>query len=135
MGVLNPGNSPGYRGGFHAKLILNIDEASLTGANPDQFAIASDSCSNATVAVGDTCTVGVQFNPTTRGAQTAELDLPSNDANSPVDIALSGTGLTPAALSVDQTSNDFGSWTIGQNSYSATFTVTNTGDRPLPSGR
>ena len=71
---------------------LIIGRASLGGANPAPFAITSDSCSNATVSAGDTCTIGVRFSPTAAGAQTAELDLPSNDPSSPTVIALSGTG-------------------------------------------
>jgi hypothetical protein len=71
---------------------LTIGQAALAGQNAGQFAIASDTCSGQTVSGGDTCTIGVQYNPTARGAQTAELDIPSNDANSPTLIDLSGTG-------------------------------------------
>ena len=77
-------------GGEH----LNVGQASLGGANPGQFTITSDNCTNATVSAGDTCTIGVRFSPTAAGAQTAELDLPSNDPDSPTVIALSGTGTT-----------------------------------------
>ncbi len=114
---------------------LNIGQASLTAADPDQFAITFDTCSNSAVGPDATCAIGVQFNPTDRGAQVAELDLPSNDPESPADIALSGYGALPAALSLDQFSNDFGSVTVGQNSDIDTFTVSNSGDEDLNIGQ
>jgi hypothetical protein len=110
---------------------LNVGQATLGGANAGQFAITADTCSGGTVAGGDSCTVDVQYSPTVRGAQTAELDIPSNDPNSPEVVSITGTGLLPATVSPDRTSNDFGAVTVGQNS-ATTFTVTNTGDRPLP---
>ncbi|HEY1519300.1 MAG TPA: choice-of-anchor D domain-containing protein [Solirubrobacteraceae bacterium] len=114
---------------------LNIGQASLLGADPDQFAVTSDTCSDSAVGPNATCTIGVRFSPTSRGAQVATLELPSNDPDSPVDIALTGSGLAPAALLLDQTSDDFGSWTLGQSSGSDTYAVTNTGDENLNIGQ
>jgi hypothetical protein len=112
---------------------LNIGQASLTGANADQFAIVPglDGCSNTAVAASGSCTIEVQYDHTSRGTQSAELDIPSNDPNTPDTVELSGTGLLPATATPDRTSNDFGSVTVGQSSPQTTFTVTNDGDVSL----
>lgn len=110
---------------------LNVQSPTISGTNANQFAVTDDSCNAGPVAAGGNCSIDVQFNPTARGAQTAELDIPSNDPNMPTtSIPLSGTGETPGTISVDKTSAAFGSVTIGQAS-DATVTVTNTGDLPL----
>ncbi|MFF2852277.1 choice-of-anchor D domain-containing protein [Streptomyces sp. NPDC058001] len=45
-----------------------------------------------TLAAGASCTVNVTFTPTATGTRTGMLSVPSNDANSPLSVALSGTG-------------------------------------------
>jgi hypothetical protein len=71
---------------------LHIGSLSLQGANAGDFAIVSSGCANATLAPGATCTTGVTFKPTARGARTAVLDIASDDPSSPFAISLSGTG-------------------------------------------
>ena len=77
-----------------ADLILGT--IALGGANPDQFkqAAAQDLCSGRTLAPTQTCTVGIKFKPTTAGAKSATLTIPSNDpVTSVVTVTpLSGTG-------------------------------------------
>jgi hypothetical protein len=66
-------------------------------ANPlaAPFAILADTCSNATLALSQSCVVTVRFVPATEGSFADSFDIPSNDADeNPVTIALSGTGLT-----------------------------------------
>lgn len=65
--------------------------ASLTGGNPGQFAISSDTCSTTTVAPGQSCTVGVSFSPTSTGDKAAALSMTSN-ASASQSVALTGTG-------------------------------------------
>ena len=77
-----------------ADLILGT--IALGGANPDQFkqAAAQDLCSGHTLTPTQTCTVGIKFKPTTTGAKTANLAIPSNDpVNGVVTVTpLTGTG-------------------------------------------
>ena len=113
---------------------LDIGQATVTGANAGDFTVASDGCSTQTVNGGDTCTATVQFAPTARGAETATLTLPSNDAGSPATVTLTGTGQNPAALSVES-SQDFGAVTNDGHNATQTITVTNTGDAPLDIGQ
>ena len=76
---------------------LAIGQAAITGADGGQFTIVSgqDNCSGQTVNGGDSCTIEVAFSPTSAGAQSASLSVPSNDPDSPATVALSATGQTP----------------------------------------
>ncbi|MGA2159806.1 MAG: choice-of-anchor D domain-containing protein [Dehalococcoidia bacterium] len=75
---------------------LAVGAITLSGANADQFTIASDTASNQTIAPGASRIVNVTFNPASAGAKYADLSIPSNDpVNNPVTVALSGDGTTP----------------------------------------
>src|SRR5207244_3520746 len=79
-----------------------------------------------------TTTFTVRFAPTSSGAKTAALHLASNDATpNPFDIPLTGIGVAPAHLVVEQPAGsavaqagtrNFTSATVGSNS-SLTFTI------------
>ena len=70
--------------------------ATLAGQSPGEFAITSDACAGTTLLPGDRCTIGVSFDPTSPGAKSASLEVPSNDPNRPTSVALAGTGTVPA---------------------------------------
>ena len=55
------------------------------------FAIASNTC-GASVAAGKSCTVGVTFTPTAKGAATGTLTFTDAAINSPQTVSLTGTG-------------------------------------------
>jgi hypothetical protein len=67
--------------------VLNI--ASVT-ATPGDFGVLS-ACSNS-LAAGQSCSIGVFFDPTSAGAKTGSLTITDNSANSPQTVSLSGTG-------------------------------------------
>jgi hypothetical protein len=115
---------------------LNIRQAAIGGANPGQFSIVSgqDNCSNNASVVGDgTCTIEVSYTPTSDGAKSATLSIPSNDPDSPATVSLTGTGSNPPTVSAEP-AQDFGTVTTGQ-SQAQTITVTNTGDQVLNIGQ
>ena len=117
---------------------LNLAQASIVGQNVSAFAIVSgqDTCSNASVPGGGTCTIVVQFTPNGRGAQAATLQVPSVAApGSPATVSLNGTGLAPGDSTVSPSFGDFGAVTNGQTSSPMTFTITNIGDNALNVGR
>jgi hypothetical protein len=70
---------------------LEIDAARVTGGDVDDFLISRDTCSQRTLTIGATCTVHVRFGPSAGGERRATLALASNDAASPLAIALQGT--------------------------------------------
>ena len=72
---------------------LTIGTITLGGTNAGEFAIQNDTCSGQTLAPGASATVQVVFSPTSAGAKTATLSIPSDDPDeATVNVALSGTG-------------------------------------------
>lgn len=78
-------------------LALSIGTVSLTGTNPGQFHLTADSCSNATLPQGGTCTVAADFAPTSLGLKTASITFLDN-AGGPHGVALSGRGAAEKAI-------------------------------------
>ena len=77
------------------------------------------------VAAQSTCSISVQFAPAQTGALTGTLTL--NDARGTETVALSGTGLSAATLSVSPASLTFVQQQPGVASPPQTITITNTG--------
>ncbi|MCW2951007.1 MAG: putative antibiotic hydrolase [Conexibacter sp.] len=75
--------------------VLNLAGVELTGANADQFALATGTTCTASsvIAPGSSCDVAVRFQPTTIGIQSASVKLIDDAAGSPQAIALTGTAL------------------------------------------
>ena len=101
----------------------------LGGADAAQFAKSNDGCSGKPLAPSGKCTVDVLFAPTKTGALSATLTA-SDPGGDMANVALSGTGASPAAFTVTPASHDFGSLTVGTTSSAQSFTVTNTGGLP-----
>jgi len=70
---------------------LDLGAVALTGADPDQFVVSGDGCSDSTLASGAECLVRVRFAPDSVGTKTAKLRVES-DAGFLVS-GLSGEGL------------------------------------------
>jgi hypothetical protein len=90
----------------------------LTGESAASFEISSDTCSQAAVAPGGTCSISVAFGPSTIGAKLAEMTIPAT--NSPYGdetVSLSGEGIDPVPPVASITSNP----RKAANSNSATF--------------
>jgi DNA-binding beta-propeller fold protein YncE len=105
-----------------------IGTATIVGGNANQFSIATDDCSNTTVAIGAACEIAVRFAPSSTGAKQASLSIPSDDLPiSPATVALSGTGTEPDE-SVSPSALRFGGLPIGENSTTRTVTVANGAD-------
>jgi hypothetical protein len=70
---------------------LTINSIGLGGANPNQFAIQSRTCTN-TLAAGSSCSINVVFSPNNRATYNATLQVNDNAPNSPQTATLTGTG-------------------------------------------
>ena len=72
----------------------------------------------ATLVSGDSCTLVVELSPTSAGVASDSIDIDYFDgsANQTLNRNVSGTGLTPAVLTVSNANYDFGSVTIGESS-------------------
>lgn len=85
---------------------LELGVARVTGTHPDDFLLGRDTCSGTVLAPAATCTVAVVFVPDAIGDREASLTLPSNDAASPLQVALRGTGEDPSSLGFDDFGDD-----------------------------
>jgi uncharacterized repeat protein (TIGR01451 family) len=80
---------------------LALGQLTTGGANPGDFTLSNDTCSNASVAAGSTCTVDISFSPTAIGSRNGSLTIPSNAASSPDTVSLSGSGSALADVSLN----------------------------------
>src|SRR5215217_5941864 len=69
-----------------------VDQTSITGTDALQFADTFDDAANVTLAPGASTTISVSFTPASAGAKSATLQIAHSGGNSPVAVALTGTG-------------------------------------------
>jgi hypothetical protein len=80
---------------------LMVDTASISGTNPSDFLVLSDTCSGQVVVSAGSCNIQVVFEPTSGGSKSAELLISSNDPNqNPYHVTLSGKGIERYNLGV-----------------------------------
>ena len=108
---------------------LDIGTLAISGANPGDFSISSDSCSGSSLAATETCTFDVDMSPSAAGGRSAQVDIPSNADSSPDTVGLTGTGTEPG-LSLDTNNVGFGTVTV-DDLVASVVTVTNTGTTSL----
>jgi hypothetical protein len=99
---------------------LNIAAVGVSG----DFAVTSDRCSGASLAVDQTCLISVVFAPTSSGPKSGLLTITDNVAPGTHTISLSGSGTT---LSLAPTQLFFGDQALGVPSAVQTVTMINTG--------
>jgi predicted GH43/DUF377 family glycosyl hydrolase/sugar lactone lactonase YvrE len=105
---------------------LTISSIALTGTNPTQFLISTNSCS-ASLAAGANCVVNLHFYPEVTGAVTAALTITDNATGSPQIVMLTGTGIAVTARTLTITSASLPKATAG-SAYS--FTLAAAGGTP-----
>ncbi len=112
---------------------LHIGTASITSTT--YYTSTADTCTGQTIAASGTCSITVRFAPTTTGALSTTLTIPSDsgrtDQQTSVNrtVTLTGTGVAAptASIGVSVSSIEFGSVIVGQNSSTQTVTVTSNG--------
>lgn len=95
-----------------------------------QFTVPSQTCTASQLNQNGTCTVNVDFRPTTGGPASGTVTISSNAAGNPHFVTLSGTGLAPS-ISVLPGSLNFPDTLAGQTSDPQRILVTNTGNLNL----
>ena len=104
---------------------VNITQAAITGAG---FTVIGGSGS-ASLAVGQSTSVQLQFAPTAEGSASATLTVASDASNSSLSIPLSGTGME-AIVSLTPTALNFSNIPVGQTSTQS-VKIANTGNSGL----
>ncbi len=90
----------------------------------------TDSCSGS-IPAGSTCTVNVSFTPLSIGPVTGTLTIDFNGSGGVTVVALSGTGIQPAAPMISPASLQFSPQAIGSPSAAQPITLTAEGTAPL----
>lgn len=109
---------------------LTVGTITITGTNANEFSIQNDYCSGQKIVAGGSATLEVVFTPTSEGAKSASLFIPSNDPDEPtVTVALSGTGVTGAVAPTAEIVIDMSKQVIATKYWRATaaLTVTSSG--------
>ncbi|MGD0911310.1 MAG: Ig-like domain-containing protein, partial [Terracidiphilus sp.] len=104
---------------------LNISSIAIAGADPGDFAIVSNLCPTAPASLpaGATCSLTLDFTPTTSGERTAMLTVTDDAPGSPQSINLTGTGNRPVVVAPTSITN-FGA-SVSKISAYQTVTITN----------
>ncbi len=111
---------------------LDIGTIALTGTNAFEFSKRNDTCSGQTVASNGNCTFDVVFSPTSAGAKSANLVIPSNDYEKPiVNVSLIGTGVLPLTIGYNPTSFSFNATYGGSNPPNQSLIISNAGGGTL----
>jgi hypothetical protein len=105
--------------------LITVNSATAGGTGFGVSGIAAGQ----TIAAGGNVTFTANFTPSTTGTSSGTVTIASTATNSPLTIALSGTG-TQAALSANPSSINFGSILVG-NTASVSATLTNSGTANL----
>ncbi|MBA3913526.1 MAG: choice-of-anchor D domain-containing protein, partial [Acidobacteriales bacterium] len=111
---------------------LIITAITVGGTNSTDFT-QSSTCpiSPATLAVGSTCTITATFTPTAQGVRNASITIADNVTSGNPSLPLSGTGTTPASVSLSPTSLSFPATDVNSLSAPLPVTLTNTGNGTL----
>jgi hypothetical protein len=104
---------------------VNLSKASITGAG---YSVVSGS-SSGSIPAGQSGTLQVQLAPASAGVINGSVSIESDAANSPLKVALTGTGTEPV-LAVSPGTLQFGSVKVGQ-STTQPVTLTNNGNVDL----
>lgn len=76
---------------------LQINSTTLSGSNPDQFAIVGNSCATNLPPSGY-CSIAIQFSPGLLGNQSAVLNVSVSSTSAVSSVSLTGTGVRPFAF-------------------------------------
>jgi hypothetical protein len=81
---------------------LAISTVALSGTNPGEFTIQSDTCSGRTVQPASSCSFAVVYRPTLQTSATANVVITDSDPSSPQTVTLSGSSPVQATSGLFQ---------------------------------
>jgi hypothetical protein len=113
---------------------LHISSVALSGANPGDFTLTSDTCSGP-FAPNVSCTISVAFSPLGAGQRIANVSIADDAPNSPQSVQLTGTGQAAPpgkpSVTLSPKSVAFGTITQGASAGPQSVTLSNSGNGPL----
>ncbi len=111
---------------------MNLWQIALSGANAGDFS-ETTTCGGS-LGASLSCTLTVTFTPTSTGPRTASLLFSDDGGGSPQAVALSGTGMAAASLSLSTSALSFGAEPIGEEPVARSVGLTNSGNLSLAIG-
>jgi CSLREA domain-containing protein len=101
----------------------------FSGANPGDFLLSSDTCSNTALVNNFSCTANAVFHPISagNGPRSATLSFPTNVAPTGSVDSIDFTGAVTEYISLVPSPKDYGSTQVGTPTASTQFTVENAG--------
>ncbi len=108
---------------------VQLSAAVISGSG---YSLQSNTC-GASLAAGASCSLQVVFTPAVAGQSSGTLTLPGQYAASPAAVELSGTGVTPGALTFSPNPVSYGSVAVNTTA-TQTVTVENTGGATVTLG-
>ena len=87
---------------------LAMGTVTVSGTNANDFSKSFDTCTGATVAPGNTCTVSVTFTPSAGGSRSASLNFTDFAPTTPQTVSLSGTGQASLVITASDGSMTYG---------------------------
>ncbi|MGC2635986.1 MAG: choice-of-anchor D domain-containing protein [Acidobacteriaceae bacterium] len=110
------------RGGYP---IIDLSALATPG-----FGIASNDCP-ASLAVGSSCQIGIEFSPAATGSLSGSLTLSAANLPTAMVVGLTGTGLGPGNIVLTPVSISFPATLIGSTAAAQSVTVANSGGSPV----
>ncbi len=103
-------------------LALSISSIAMIGTNAGDYA-QTNNCPNS-LAINASCTITVTFTPTANGPRSADVAITDNAPDSPLNVTLTGTGVTPVTYFSDGfETGDFSNWTLPDSDSTGQKTV------------
>jgi len=87
----------------------------------------TNNCTSAAIAVNSSCTVWVEFLPSTTGSLSGVLTIYGNVVGGQATALLNGTGASAAAIALNPLSLNFAATSVGATSAAQSITISNTG--------
>ena len=84
---------------------LTVSGITISGTNPNDFALVSSTPCGASVAASATCDIKVTFKPSAKGSRTAILSIADSSSDSPQQVTLTGQGFMHCTAQIKQTLN------------------------------
>ena len=105
---------------------VSLGSPTFAGTNASDFRLASSTCGS-TLAAQTSCSLSVVFAPAAAGAHAAQLQLTGSAPGSPYTVNLTGSGVTPAALTLSPSPLMFTAVPVNSVSEPLSLQVQNTG--------
>jgi len=104
---------------------ITVNTISLSGLNAADFQLTADTCTGQVLPAGGSCNIGVTFTPAATGSRNAAVAIADTAPDSPVSVALSGTGvdfsLAGAPSSVTVSAGQVASYSVTVSPQGGTF--------------